>query len=135
MTYPPGSSGSPPPSPHWLSSVDWSWLNGSAVPYLLGRLVTQGEHTAELLRETRQDVREIKDQLTEGHGVMSEHGSRIEALEARPASPPAPSPQVDQPSRIERLIVRWLAYIIPAAVAWETGSIKAGLEALRAALK
>lgn len=132
MTYPPGSSGSPPPSPHWWSNVDLSGLNGSAVPYLLGQLVTQGHHTAELLHETRQDVRAIKDQLTEGHGVMSEHGSRIKALEARPASPP---PLADQPSRIERLIVRWLAYLIPLAVAWETGSVKAALEALRGGLK
>lgn len=126
MTYPPGWRAPPPSSSPSYRPDEIAAMNGSAVPYLLGRLVTQGEHTAAMLAETREDVRDIKGQLTHGHGVMSEHASRIRALEQRPEAAPAaaPQPASDAPSRFERLLLRWGTLAIWLGTLAATGSIE-----------
>lgn len=131
MTQPPGWGGSPPPWSH-PSSSDMPHLhdlNGHAVPFLLGQLVTQGTHTTAMLRETREDVREIRAQLTDGRARMDGHEGRIRSLES--GKPPTPA---DQPSRLERLVMRWASILVPLSAVLATGTERDLLEIAKSAL-
>lgn len=132
MTHPPGWGGSQPPSSR-PSSSDMPHLhdlNGHAVQFLLGQLLTQGTHTTAMLRETREDVREVRAQLTYGRARMDGHEGRIRSLESsKPAIAAA-----DQPSRLERLVMRWASILVPLAAVLATGTEKDLLEIAKAAL-
>ena len=133
MTHPPGWGGSPPPSSR-PSSSDMPHLhdlNGHAVPFLLGQLVTQGTHATAMLRETREDVREIRSQLTDGRARMDGHEGRIRSLES---AKPAAAAAADQPSRLERLVMRWASVLVPLSAVLATGTEKDLLEIAKAAL-
>ncbi len=98
--------------------------DGNTVPFLLGQLVAQGAHTVETLRE-------IKDQLSDGHARMNGMDGRLLVLEQHRTAqtPPIPPPPgQDGPSRLERVLVRWGAWLMPILVAWGTGSIDKGME-------
>ena len=117
MTYPPHSWGnSPPPShpyPHPPSSSDFGHQpdHGHSLPMMLGRLLERSEHL--LLGQGR-----IEQRLEAGDARFQKHEDRIAKLEQRP----------EEVSRLERLIKRWAAYLIPAGVLLATGSLETAIK-------
>lgn len=121
MTYPPMWGHSPPPS-HPPSSSGGPphhdpthGLNGHAVPMLLGRLLERSDHTLTTLGR-------IETRLEAGDRVHREHHARLTALETRPEAAP----------KMERLIKRHAAWLLPTLWLVATGNLTAALEILRA---
>lgn len=112
----------------WPEPSDPSRPSNSVEPHprhdvsmMLGRLIERSEHVIR-----GQD--EIKSQLREGAQRFREHEERIVRLEERVDSK-------DHVPRLERLIKRWLAYLLPPLALWSTGSVDAAIRVLEAALK
>lgn len=69
----------------------------------------------------------IETRLEHGDDRMDGHERRIARLEEGPSKAGG-----DQPSRVERLAMRWAAYLIPAFALWATGSWDTALKVLAA---
>lgn len=120
MTYPPMWGNSPPPSHPPSSSgghhPDLSAMNGHAVPMLLGRLLERSDHTVSALGR-------IEHRLEAGDVIHRQHHDRLTALEMKPA---------EAEPRIERLVKRYLTWLLPLAWLTATGNVTAAVEIMRA---
>lgn len=121
---------------------------------MLGRLIQTAEHTAYEVHGLRQEVRDefadvrarlsTGDELFRAHAqTLAEHGRRLdqgESARAATATAPVPMPSTSSSasltdahiSRIERLILRHFAWLIPLGIAVHTGKTDLVLDALRA---
>ena len=89
--------------------------SGHPVWWLLERLMA-GQDT------TIASLSRIETRLEHGDDRMTSLDTRVTALEKAPAT------QQDQPSRVERMVMRWSAYLIPAGALWATGSVDAAVK-------
>lgn len=111
-----GWGGSPPPWPghHPSSSASPLHHDGQQPTWLIARMMDGIERL--LTGQAR-----IEARLEHGDERMDRHEIRITSLEQAPPPSP-PSPTEPPPSRTERLAVSSLAWLLPGAALWATGS-------------
>lgn len=103
--------------PHSSSHQDQGANGHPSLGMILGRLLERTETHGEQLDR-------IETKLEAGALKFQEHSARIRKLEAREVSEKIP--------RWERNIKRWLTYLLPAGVAYGTGSIEGAIRLLEA---
>jgi hypothetical protein len=113
---------------------------------MLGRTMATAEATAQEVVGMREDMTDVRHHLTRIDARLEAGDETMQALRsgqqeirtALAARPSAPLPEAARPlvsdeqiTRLERLLMRWGAIVLPIAFALWTGKVELALDALK----